>query len=259
MATSAIKVYISTDMEGIGGVVRPAQVNMGNPEYDLACGWMASEVNAYVRGALEAGATEVWVKDAHGKGMNMRWDAFPESVRLITGRTGLTRFPGLDSSFSAMFLVGYHAQAGTPDAVLDHTWSSATDTRFLFNGVEVGEIALDAAIAGVFGVPVALVSGDDKTATEAIALLGSVESVITKTAVTREGAVCLPLAKVLHQAETGALRAVERALRGEFRPFIPQTPLHCAQTWRDENGTRQTREAVGEDLRRLFQEVVGQG
>ncbi len=259
MVSNVIKVYISTDMEGIGGVVRPAQVAMGTSEYEIACGWMAAEVNAYVRGALEAGAKEVWVKDAHSKGMNMRWDAFPETVRLVTGRTGLTRFPGLDASFSAMFLVGYHAQAGTPYAVLDHTWSSANDTRFLFDGVEVGEIALDAAIAGTFGVPVALVSGDDKTAIEATALLGSVENVVTKTGVTREGAICLPLAKVLHQAETGALRAVERALRGEFAPFVPKTPLHCAQTWRDENGTRQTREAVGEDLRRLFQEVIGQG
>jgi D-amino peptidase len=254
-----IKVYISVDMEGIGGVVRPSQVMPGNPEYAIACEWMAAEVNAYAHGALEAGAREVWVKDAHGKGANMRWDAFPEAVRLVTGRTGETRFPGLDSSFAALFLVGYHAQAGTPNAILDHTWSSANDTRFVFDGEEVGEIAVDAAIAGALGVPVALVGGDDKTAAEATQLLGAIETAITKRAVTREGAICLPASAVRHIAETAALRAMERALRGEFQPFAPPTPLRFAQTWRDDNGERQTREATGSDLRKLFQEVIGQG
>ena len=148
-----IKIYISVDMEGIGGVIRPIQVQQGTPEYVRACRWMEAEVNAYVRGAKRAGATEVWVKDAHGSGANMDWEAFRESAILVNGRNRPARFPGLDSSFTALFLVGYHAKAGTPDAVIDHTWNSSDDTRFLFNGQEVGEIAVDSAIAGAFGVP----------------------------------------------------------------------------------------------------------
>ncbi|MCX6381046.1 MAG: M55 family metallopeptidase [Armatimonadetes bacterium] len=253
-----MKVYISVDMEGIGGVVRPVQVQAGTPEYEVACRWMESEVCAYVLGAMEAGAKEVWVKDAHGSGANMRWDAFPHEVRFVSGRTRPTRFPGLDKSFSALFLVGYHAQAGTPDAVLDHTWRSADDTRFLINDVEVGEIAVDALIGGAFGVPVALVTGDDKTALEAKALLGKIESVITKIAVTREGAVCFPQSEVLARAQAGAIRALENARHGEFSPYRVELPFKFAMSYLDAESKRVVSSAEGVDVRTVLCEVLGQ-
>lgn len=253
-----MKVYISVDMEGIGGVVRPAQVQAGTPEYGVACRWMEKEVGAYVLGALEAGAKEVWVKDAHGSGSNMNWEALPHDVRFVTGRTRPTRFPGLDETFTALFLVGYHAKAGTPDAVLDHTWSSADDTRFLINNAEVGEIAVDALIGGAFGVPVALVSGDDKTALEAQALLGNVETVVTKIAATREGAICLPQSETLARAQAGAIRALEHARRGDMAPYRIELPFRFSLTRLDASGERVASSAQGEEVRTVLREVLGQ-
>ncbi len=254
-----MKVYISVDMEGIGGVVRPIQVQAGTSEYTVACRWMEREVCAYILGAFEAGATEVWVKDAHGSGANMDWEAFPHLVHFVTGRTRPIRFPGLDESFSALFLVGYHAKAGTPNAVLDHTWSSVNDTRFLINEVEVGEIAVDALIGGAFGVPTALVSGDDKTALEAQALLGNVETVITKTAVTREGAICLPQSEVLARAQAGAIRAIERTRKGNFKPYQVELPFTFAMSYLDREKGRIAQASFGTGVREALCEVLGQG
>lgn len=253
-----MKVYISVDMEGIGGVVRPVQVQPGNPEYNAACRWMEREVNAYVLGAMEAGAKEVWVKDAHGSGANMDWTAFPREVRFVTGRARPARFPGLDESFTALFLVGYHAQAATPDAVLAHTWSSADDTRFLINDVEVGEIAVDALIGGAFGVPVALVSGDDKTALEANATLGNVANVVTKIATTQQGAICYAQAEVLARAQAGAIRALEDARKGAFSPYAAPLPFKFALSRLDAGGERVVATAEGNDIRAILREILGQ-
>ena len=248
-----MKVYISVDLEGIGGVVRPAQVKTGaSPDYEKTREWAAQEVLAVCAGATDAGATEIWIKDAHDRGTNLRWDAFPASTRLICGRTRPARFPGLDSRFAALFLVGYHAKAGTENAVLDHTWDEGM--RFFLNGREIGEIAFDAAIAGSFGVPCALVTGDDKTAAEAREFLSAVETVIVKEAVTAQGAVCYPQSEVLRRLREGAWSATRRVLTGDFRPYVPSPPLHFYV----ERAAVPIGEARGDDLRQIFREVLGQ-
>ncbi len=253
-----MRIYISVDMEGIGGVFRRVQVQAGTPEYAEARQWAAEEIAEYIAGAREAGAVEFWVKDAHGSGANLPWRAFPDGVRLITGRTGRTRFPGFDSSFAAMFLVGYHARAGTPEAVLQHTWSSRDLTRFYINDRELGEIAFDATIAGTFGVPVGLVSGDDKTALEAQATLGAVETVIVKEALATEGACLYSPTDVLRRAHAGGRAAIERLRAGEFAPYRPQTPLRFRVESTTAEGHPESSCAEGMDVRAVLREVIGQ-
>ena len=251
-----MKIYISVDLEGIGGVVRPAQVAGDTADYPQTCEWATQEVLAVIAGARSAGAVEFWVKDAHNHGTNLRWDAFPEDVRLVRGRTRPVRFPGLDSSFAALFLVGYHAMAGTENAVLEHTWDSGL--HFYLNGREIGEIAVDAAIAGSLRVPCALVTGDDKTALEAQDFLGAVEAVIVKTALTSQGAVCYSQAEVLRRLQAGAHSALRRVQAGEFAPYLPPAPLHFYIEWLTSDGTTGTGEAHGSDARYIFREVLGQ-
>ncbi len=246
-------------MEGIGGVVRPEQVRPGTTEYEQARVWLTREVGSAIYGAQTGGAAEVWVKDAHARATNLHWDSIrgvKNQVRIVQGRTRPTRFPGLDATFAGLFLVGYHAMAGTPDAVLDHTWDH--DTHFYFNGVEVGEIAVDAAIAGAFGVPVALVTGDDKTAQEARGLLGTVDTATVKEAVTSQGAILYPFEEVRRRVQHTAMLACHRLKQKEFLPYVPALPLHFRMTTPDAQGSVQTREADGGDVRAVIRAVLDQ-
>ena len=251
-----MKVYISVDLEGIGGVVRPAQVAGDMPDYEKTRDWATQEVLAVINGATRAGATEIWVKDSHGNGTNLLWESFPPYARLVCGRTRPTRFPGLDSTFAALFLVGYHAMAGTENAVLDHTWDDGL--HFFLNGREIGEIALDAAIAGSLRVPCALVTGDDKTALEAQSFLDAVETVILKEALTAQGAVCYPQSEVLRRLQAGAHSALLRIKAGEFSPYVLPPPLHFYVEWPSADGATGSGEAHGDDAREVFREVLDQ-
>ena len=254
-----MKIYISVDMEGIGGVVRPEQVQRGTTEYEQARVWLTREVSSVVYGAQTGGATEIWIKDAHARATNLIWDSLrgiKNEVRIVQGRTRPTRFPGLDDSFAGLFLVGYHAMAGTPDAVLDHTWGH--DTRFYFNGIKVGEIAVDAAIAGAFGIPVALVTGDDKTGEEARGLLETVDTVTVKEAITSQGAILYPAEEVCRRVQQGAMLACHRLEQKAFVPYAPALPLHFRMTTPNTQGGILTREAQGDDVRAVVRAVLDQ-
>lgn len=245
-------------MEGLGGVVRPSQVDSNAPEFALTRQWAMQEILAVIAGAKQGGATEFWVKDAHGSGLNLQWDLIPDGVRFVCGQTGRTRFPGLDESCAALFLVGYHAMAGTPNAILDHTWSSVSKTRFFLNQREVGEIAVDAAIAGAFGVPCVLVSGDNKTAAEAMETLGTVETVVVKEAVTARGAICYSQVEVLRRLQAGAHVAMQRLRADAFTPYRPALPLHYRIAWTNEAGNAESKETQGNDVRAVIAELLGQ-
>src|SRR5690625_3541862 len=162
---SPMKIYISVDMEGVAGVVSWSQVTPGQPEDPAAREWMIEAANAAVEGALEAGATEVIVNDSHNGMRNLLLHQLHPHARLISG--GLkdnAMMAGIDNTFSAAMFVGYHGRGGG-EGVLAHTWSSSViGTRL--NGVEVGEWGLNAMMAGEFGVPIVMVSGDDCVAKE---------------------------------------------------------------------------------------------
>jgi D-amino peptidase len=174
-----MKVYISADMEGTVGVVDWVQVSppwldgKGPAEYERARLRMTREVAAAVRGALAAGADEVIVNDSHDGMKNILIDELPRGCRLISGhQKDLSMMQGIDDpDIRVAFFTGYHARAGTPKGVLAHTYIGAVHD-VVIDGVSVGEYGLNAAVAGDFGVPVTLVTGDDVTIEQVRSLLG---------------------------------------------------------------------------------------
>ncbi|HUW82914.1 MAG TPA: M55 family metallopeptidase [Phycisphaerae bacterium] len=163
-----MKVLICVDMEGISGITKSEQVLRGDPEYQHGRQYMAWDTNACVEGCFRGGATQVVVRDAHASGFNMLWEQIDSRAELTPGTGGRDQGRLFDvGQFDAMSLLGYHAMAGTPEAVLEHTMSSGGWQNFWLNGKKAGEIAMDAGIAGDDGVPTIMVSGCDKACAEA--------------------------------------------------------------------------------------------
>lgn len=215
-----MRIYISVDMEGISGVVLKEQVFKGTPEYAEARMLLVRDANAAVQGAIEGGATEVLVKDAHGSGFNFPIEELHPKAEYIMGRS-IERFPSLEE-FDAMFLVGYHAMSGTPRAVRDHTMSSAAWQQFFLNGEEMGEVGIDAAHAGALGVPIALVTGDDKVCAEAQALLGPIPVAVVKRGLARHAARILAPSTARELIRTKAREAV--GVAKDLKPFRVEGP-----------------------------------
>ena len=212
-----MRVYISADIEGIGCVVRGEQSSPGGREYAWARTMMTEEVNAAVRGAFDGGATEVVVADSHNVGLNLIPEGLDERIALIMGSPrSLSMMEGIEAGFDRVFLVGYHAMAGTADAVIAHTFMGRIE-EVTVNGRVVGEIGISAALAGRHGVPVALVTGDDKTVAEAEALLEGIETVEVKKGLGAYAARCLPPGRSRALVYEGAKRAV--AAGDGLRPF----------------------------------------
>lgn len=176
-----LKVYISSDMEGIAGVVDGAQqTSPAGRDYSWARKLMLAETNAAIVAAFDAGATEVLVNDSHGPQTNLQPDLLDRRATLITGQPKpMGMMQGIDESFSAVIFIGYHARASTTDGVLDHTYNGQLKSVKL-NGQEVGEYGLNAAIAGHFGVPVVFISGDRAVVEQARAFIPGVDAVIVK-------------------------------------------------------------------------------
>lgn len=205
-----MKVYLSVDMEGIAGVVHEDQTNPLDPrcagEYNRFRRLMTDEASAAVQGALDGGARHVLVNDSHWNMRNLLAEELHPAAELVSGDPKQrSMLEGIEAGFDAAFFVGYHAMAGTPLAVLDHTYTDRIH-RVRLNGREVGELGLNAALAGAFGVPVALVTGDEAVTREARALLGdAVTTVAVKQATSRHAARSL--------APTEACRRISEAAR----------------------------------------------
>lgn len=219
-----LKIFISVDMEGICGVVHGDQTSPGTPEYAAACKWMAQDVNAAVEGALEAGAAEIVVNDSHGSMRNIDPDDLDPKAVLISGTPKpLSMMQGIDPSFQACFFIGYHAKAGTPDAILDHTISSSVVRFVKVNGIELPELGLNALIAGYFGVPVALVTGDTAVCRQTAEVLGrDVVTVAVKEAYGRLAAKLVPMAEARQMIKAGVKEALAKL--GRLRPFKMPAP-----------------------------------
>lgn len=178
-----MKVLISADMEGTCGVVSwvqvmPPEVASGSEpssttEYERARRRMTREVNAAIEGALAGGAEEIIVNDSHDGMRNLLPEDMHPNCRWISGHDKpLGMMQGVDlDGVGAVFYTGYHAKAGTPGGPLAHTWTGwLQDVRI--DGRSVGEFGINAAVAGYFGVPVVLVTGDDRAVAQTVDLLG---------------------------------------------------------------------------------------
>lgn len=223
-AKPPLKIFISVDMEGISNIVHGDQTTPGTAEYADGRKWMAQDVNAAVEAALAAGATEVVVNDSHGSMRNIDPDDLHPQAVLISGSPKpLSMMQGIDASFAACFLIGYHAKAGTADAILDHTISGSVVRHIKLNGVEMPELGLNAAIAGYFGVPVALVTGDTAVCRQTAEILGpGVATVAVKEAFGRLAAKLVPMTEARRMIADGVRTALGR-LSG-LKPFKPASP-----------------------------------
>ena len=220
-----MKIYVTVDMEGIGGIVIPEQVRRTETEYQRGRQLLTDEVNALVDGCIEGGATEVIVRDAHGGGFNFLPERLSPKARWIMGRGAKERLPELDETVDGFIMQGYHAMAGTENAVRDHTMSSASWQNFWVNGKKFGEIGIDAAIAGCCGVSTILVTGDDKACKEARKFLGKVVTAPVKVGWGRRIANCLAPEAARDLVRRKAAEAVRKCR--QFKPFKVKSPVRA--------------------------------
>ncbi len=206
-----MKLLIACDMEGISGVTNWDHVTPGHAEYQRFRRIMTQDVNAAIAGAAAAGATEFLVTDGHWNGSNILVEELDSRAVLNCGTPSpMSMATGADAGVDAAFFVGYHARIGTPNAVLDHTWSSRRVSNLWINGRLIGEFGLNAAVCGHYDVPALLVSGDQSVCAEAKEWVDGVEGVQVKHANGREAASVLPLAVAQEKIRAGAERAVRR-------------------------------------------------
>jgi D-amino peptidase len=225
-----MKVYISADIEGVTGVVSWAQ--SGGPsdskyDWDFARRMMTHDVNAAIRGARAAGAEEIVVKDSHNTSKNLLIDQLEDDVELISGMgSGVGGMMcGIDSSFDACFLVGYHAMAGTTAGIMEHTITGIIH-RYWINDMPAGEIAMSAATAGVWGVPLVMVSSDAAGCAEAADLIPGLATSVVKTGIGRYmGRLKHPsiTGKLISDAAQDGLQAVKDGLIQPWKPTEPVT------------------------------------
>jgi len=219
-----MKLFISCDMEGISGVTGSDETDPQKEAYQRCRRLMVGDVNAAIEGALAAGVSEILVNDSHDGMRNIMIEELNPKAHLISGvLKPLSMMQGIDSTFDIAMFVGYHAMAGAAAAVMNHTvYGRMVDDAWI-NGSLVGETAINAGIAGYFGVPVGAVTGDDKLASEATKLLGSIESAVVKKGIDRYTAECLPLTTSREYIKQTAKRAVER--RKDFKPLKHSSPV----------------------------------
>jgi D-amino peptidase len=180
-AADGKRIFISVDMEGIGGVVTGEQLGPSGFEYARFRELMTEEANAAIAAAREAGATEIVVADSHGNFQNLLPDKLPADVQLVRGSPrphGMME--GLDATFDGVVFLGYHASTVNPAGVRAHTFSSATLADVRLNGTSVTEGAWNAALAAHYGVPVLAVSGDEAAVREVQSLVKGVEGAVVK-------------------------------------------------------------------------------
>jgi D-amino peptidase len=229
-----MKILISADMEGISGVTRWEETQPGTIDYSRFRKIMTEEVNAAIAGSLNSGASEVIVADGHGGGFNILLEDLDERARLNSGgESPSSMMQGLDSETSGVLFIGYHARAGSQNAVLAHTWSSICIANVWLNKCLVGEYGLNAALAGHFAVPVIMISGDQTACGQAVELLGSLETVIVKQATGYFSAECLNPKETLAMVKAATERAVLGLIKGTApKPLLVKSPVTVAIEFR---------------------------
>jgi len=252
-----MRIFITTDFEGACAVVGQAGVPLGRDslQYDFARRMLTAEINAAVEGALAGGATDVIVEDGHGNGLNLLYDELHPEARLLIGTPQPRRMSALDSSFAGVFLVGYHAMAGTPGGILAHTYSSMTIQNMWLNDRRIGEIGFDASVAGALGVPVLLVTSDKAGVEEARAFIGGqLRTVAVKEGLSRNAALSLHPKKAQALIRAAAEEAVRHASEG--RPLVEPPPYRLRREFKLESSADQTMRQAAPNVSRIDSRTV---
>lgn len=219
-----MKVYISADMEGVVGVVTGDHLGPGGFEYQRAREFLTQEILTAIEAARTAGATEFLISDSHGNGENILLEKLPKDVQLVRGwPRPLMMMQGIDETFDAAILIGYHASTTNMEGVRAHSFSSGNLTGVRLGGTPVPEAVISAAIAGQFDVPVVMISGDDVIIEEAKSLLGDVEGAITKWAVSFHSARTLTPEAAYDVIGETVKRALGRL--SDFKPYKVDMPV----------------------------------
>lgn len=218
-----MKIYISVDMEGITGVTHSRQCSPDHPEYGRFRRLMTQDVNAAIEGALAEGATEFLVNDAHGPMTNVLIEELHPKARLLQGANKhLGQMEGIDGTFAAVFFVGYHAREGRDDGVINHTLMGRTVYEIRLDGDPLDEAAINAGIAGHFGVPIALLTGDDAVTQDARRRFPGVTVAQVKTSINRFTAACLSVEESQALIREKAGEAAKKIR--DLKPYLPQPP-----------------------------------
>jgi D-amino peptidase len=229
--SAQIKIFIETDLEGVSGVYRFSQTReKGSPENIKACEYFMGDLAAVIHGLRDGGATEILVIDGHGN-QAMIPELMTAGAKYVTGlpRPDDNRW-SLDKTYSGFVMFGFHAMNGTPDGVLCHTQSSESENRYWYNGVESGELAQSASVAGYYGVPPILVTGDEATCREARKFFGDqIVTVATKRGLARESAVLYPFEETRQALYDGAKNAILAI--SKCKPYIMTTPIKVKEEY----------------------------
>jgi D-amino peptidase len=219
------KIYIATDLEGISGVTTWEQTrDRTSPLFREACHLLVADINACVEGCLEGGASEIVVSDGHGGGFNLIPEELHPGATYITGPGRPRPACGMDERFDGLILLGYHAMNGVEDGVLHHTQSSLGENKYWYNGVECGEIVQTSLVAGAFGIPPILCTGDLRACEEARRFLGDqIITVVVKEGYSRTSCRMLAPKKARELIRDGARRAM--GIIDRCQPFRMDLPI----------------------------------
>ncbi len=230
-----MKILISADMEGATGVTWPADCEPGTPEWRRCRPMFTSDVNAAIVGFLEGGATEVLVNEAHSTMRNLLLEELDQRASMLTGRhKDLTMVEGVQhGDVDAIAFVGYHTGAGT-EGVLAHTYLPNSITGVWLGGTAASEGFLNAVVCAEYGVPVVLVTGDDRACLDAATYAPDARTVAVKDYVSRYAAVCRPPARTYSDIVAASQEAMSLAGRqaprssGPFEVEIEVDATHLA-------------------------------
>lgn len=223
-----MRVLIMSDMEGVSGIVVWEQVEGGAPMYEEGRKLYTEEINAAVRGAKAAGATEIVVVDCHGAGGGWTFNSLiPELLdpdcEWVAHHPWSRYTELLEAGCDACLLVGMHARNNTPDGVMCHTISTVKWRNLWFNDQLVGESGINAALCGHYGTPIALVTGDEAVIRECREFLGDgFTGVAVKRGLSRFSARQIPPLRARRMIEDSAKEALLNL--GRVKPYVPARP-----------------------------------
>ena len=213
-----MKIYIFADLEGISGVSNSSFVTADGAKYALGCKFITRDVNICAQACFDAGADAVTVRDGHGAGTSILWESLIPGVELMQGTAAGIRFPGIEGA-DAVILLGYHAMAGTPHALLEHTYSSKSIQNMWLNGKLIGEFGIDTLIAGEKGLPVIMTSGCDKLCKEAREFSPEVVTCQVKRSTHQQGCILLSPADSEKLLREKTFEAVRKFREGRIKPI----------------------------------------
>ena len=256
LSAKPLRIYIVTDLEGASGVYKFAQTREpGNPLGEKAKEYLMGDIAAVVKGLRSANVFDIVILDGHGSQAFVPHLMAP-GAKYITGKPRPGPLTGFEDSFDGLIQLGAHAMMGTPDGVLCHTQSSRSENRYWYNGVESGELAQCAAIAGHFDIPTIMVTGDVATCREATKFFGpNCVTVAVKRGISREAAELYPFDDTRKALYEGARRAVQAIPK--CKPYKLSIPIKAKKEYlvfddSSKEGRRVTKEGTIENVLKLM-------